>query len=482
MAGQPRGRRPGSQSNAEWLRGPARDSAAEDMRSLSRFDIQERYPELSSHQAQIIVALVAGTRTHHRVSTLHIQVWDEVRATAGGGELPETPRQAAVKMEQTATGAKVVAHLAPLQTLDDVLQACAIDTDRWAPIHHKVKPYQQAQKGPDGEPIIVQLFSHEVRLEPRLVPRRAEPLAVQVVARPEPRKAPSRDGTVILVVPDKQIGYKRVGGRLEPYHDRRVLDLAAQVIRLASPDLVAHLGDDLDMAPVSTKFARASDTMDTTWTSMQEQLWWLGQYDAMMPSPDLLPPDVPVQVWMEGNHDARIRKAMLEKMPELASLPGLRIENLIDLASVRCEYVGDYPSTYWARDDARIIHGDVVKQHGGETAAEYLRKKEVSTAFGHIHRREIASRTVHGARGAREITAFSPGCACHIDGRVPGSPPDPNWQQGLALWHLNDDGTQYVEMLPIHEGAMPFRGSMLYAEDRTEDVATALNLQGILLP
>jgi hypothetical protein len=46
---------------------------------------------------------------------------------------------------------------------------------------------------------------------------------------------------------------------------------------------------------------------------------------------------------------------------------------------------------------------------------------DVTEIVGHIHRVEWMSRTLHHRNRIRTITAFSPGCTCRIDGRVPGS-------------------------------------------------------------
>lgn len=377
-------------------------------------------------------------------------------------------------VEQSEDGVRVVANACLLRSLDSVLEACSIDLDRWMVVAHRVKPYTQAQKGSDGEPVVIQLFSHEVRLEPRLVARRDAPARIEVVQRDDPQPAP--DGVrPVLVVPDTQVGFRWHRGRLEPMHDRRAMDVALQVARLVQPSAIIHLGDMLDLAPASTKFARPAELLATTEPTIHEWSWWLGQFAAALDwwsPPSLDVASAACQTWIEGNHEQRWTRAMVEKLPEHATLPGMRIEAQLDLAAVGCDYVGPYGAEHWLDARRKAVHSDKVRSGGGATAAAVVASSGVSVVYGHVHKRELAARTVHGRSGPREVIAWSPGCLCRNDGAVPGLDARPDWQHGVGLWWIDGD-EQDVELVAIQDGRARLHGRTLYGEDPAEQIAEA---------
>ena len=439
----------------------------------------QRRHGISERQADILLALVGASKP--RRTYVESGRWAEVCAAwqeHGGPPVPDSPVQApssppsapssppstGVSAEYTDEGVRVVANACRLRSLDAVLEACSVDLDLWAVEAHTIKPYSQAQKGPDGEPVVVHLFSHTVRLVRRVLPRQEAPTRIEVVPMPEP--APREDGArPILCVPDAQIGYRWDRGQLVPMHDRRALDLAVQLARVSQPSRIVHLGDMLDLAPASTKYARPAELMQTTAAALAEWGWWLGQFAAAVPGAR--------QDWLEGNHEARWQKALVEKLPEHATLPGMRIEAQLDLDSVRCDYRGPYGSeAIWLSPLHRAGHTFGLKSGGGATAAHVVRLADVSSVYGHDHKRELAVRTVHGPNGPREVVAWSPGCLCRVDGTVPGLDGSPDWQQGLGLWWFNGD-EQDVDLVGIERGRMRYGGLVYRGEDPSSVIAEA---------
>jgi hypothetical protein len=72
--------------------------------------------------------------------------------------------------------------------------------------------------------------------------------------------------------------------------------------------------------------------------------------------------------------------------------------------------------------------------------------------------------------GTRTIMAYTPGCACHVDGRVPGHSVDHNWQQGLGMAEYTADGHLAVVDTEVVEGAAVWRGRLWEARERLEDL------------
>jgi len=184
-------------------------------------------------------------------------------------------------------------------------------------------------------------------------------------------------------------------------------------------------------------------------------------------------------IYVEGNHDARIKRAITSSLDAAANLrPAndptgpevLSIERLLCLADLDIEYVGPYGEEFWLWDKVRITHGDTVRGGGGKTAVARLAKTTSSEIYGHIHRLESVSRTIHGPNGPEVITCMSPGCLAHIDGRVPGSR-RPDYQQGVGICYLDDREQVHMSVLPIHDGRLVYAGVTIEGQDRGDEIA-----------
>jgi hypothetical protein len=67
--------------------------------------------------------------------------------------------------------------------------------------------------------------------------------------------------------------------------------------------------------------------------------------------------------------------------------------------------------------------------------------------------------------------AYCPGCACHIDGRVPGSKPGDNWNQGFSLGEYDaNGGLASVQLIPVENGRAIWDGQLFAASDTLSDL------------
>jgi hypothetical protein len=185
---------------------------------------------------------------------------------------------------------------------------------------------------------------------------------------------------------------------------------------------------------------------------------------------------------LEGNHDRRLQKAIvrnalaafgIRRADKPDEWPVLSVPYLLRTEDLGVEYVGGYPAgIYWLNDRLACIHGHKVRS-AGNTAAAVVDDERISTLFGHVHRIELQHRTRRVRDGHRTSLAASPGCLCRIDGTVPGvkGSTDPmgraiataeNWQHGCAvLTYQEDDGPFSLELVPIFDGVVIFRGEPL---------------------
>lgn len=281
---------------------------------------------------------------------------------------------------------------------------------------------------------------------------------------------------MIVVLPDMQIGYYRhPDGRLEPTHDEAAIDVALAIVRAAKPARVVLLGDNLDL-PEFGKYRLTPAFAYTTQSSIDYGTTLAGRLRAAA-GPDALID------WLAGNHEERLQHWLTDNSRAAFGLrqggrpdswPVLSVPNLCRLDDHGITYHPGYPAAgLWVTERLRIIHGDRVKSRGS-TAHLYLDREKSSVIYGHIHRIERAHRTRLDHDGPREIMAASPGCLARIDGAVPsakqgldldGRPltATEDWQQGLAIVVVGEDGEFDYEQVRIDNGRAWWRGKVYEA-------------------
>lgn len=312
--------------------------------------------------------------------------------------------------------------------------------------------------------------------------RRIKPIAIHPVIQPvavpattyKPPK-PKRKGIVReLYVGDAQIGYRRdfKSGALVPFHDRRVLDLALQVAIAAKVDGVRFGGDMLDLTEWTDKFIREPAFYQTTQPALFEWHWHLRRFREALPDSEI--------EWIPGNHEDRLRSMLLTHLPmayELSGVgfdvpPALSMQNLLQLDALGVEYSGKYEGYLkWLNDEFAICHSEVARAQPGATARAIIDGKRAKIVFFHIHRQELVSMTWETRGGKIIAFAYCPGCACHIDGRVPGSKPGDNWNQGFSIGEYDAKGRlASVQLIPVESGRAIWDGQLFASGDALSDL------------
>lgn len=343
-----------------------------------------------------------------------------------------------------------------IRSLEDLLKAANVSDRDWLVTKYIVNKWDAVTK--DGT---APMFQVKAWLE-----RRPDFFSTKVVpAKVYPRKYNRRKDPdqVALIIPDSQHGFRRINNRLVPIHDRRCVDLAIQVCDYLQPDEVVLLGDMLDLAPWSTKYAASPDLRYTTQPSLLELHWFLQSLRQCG--------DHKIS-YLEGNHESRIKKAITEKLDEAVDLRPVgrdvehslfSIPNLLSLDDIGVEYIEPYGKAYWLFDNqVRCHHGNTVRSKGGQTVTAMLNSGTTSHEIvGHIHRREFASRRIPTRGGFMTVDAMSPGCFCRIDTEVSlvpayaGKPVD--WQHGMGIVYKYGDRVT-MQLIPINDGVCYVNG------------------------
>lgn len=369
----------------------------------------------------------------------------------------------------------------------DLIERSGIDVDN-AILRDGIKIYQQAQKGDDGEPVVVDLYS--ISLAPSWEGGPEWPVVQP--SKPVVVKVPTRKGVTpfdtgflrCVILPDMQIGYYvGAGGDLVPTHDEEAIDVALQIVADVCPDRVICLGDNLDL-PEMSKYRLTSVFARTTQATIDRA----GQLAAQLRA--ICGPNTQIQ-WLEGNHEFRMSSYIIDNAKAAFGLkkanapdawPVLSVPSLCRFDEEDIEYIPGYPANEtWINNRLRVIHGTHVVSNGS-TAHRYLAHERASVVYGHIHRREWAERTRTGYDGPQTILAMSPGCLARVDGAVPSTkggfdldgapiPVVEDWQQGIAVFTYEEgEGQFFPEQVAIHSGRAIYHGRVYDSSAEAKDL------------
>lgn len=287
------------------------------------------------------------------------------------------------------------------------------------------------------------------------------------------RRRSQKGWRTAVILPDPQIGYRRLGDKLDPFHDEQAMTAALRVVAEVQPHRIVNLGDFLDLAEFS-RFEQEPSFAETTQLALDRGHLFLTQQRATAEDADI--------ELLEGNHDLRLQKAIIANAKAAFGLrqantpeswPVMSIQHLLRLDEIGVRYVAGYPAgVTWINDNLACIHGHKVRS-AGSTAAAVVDDERVSVIFGHVHRIELLHKTRRTKEGRRQSFAATPGCLCRLDGAVPSTkgaidahgnvvPTVENWQHGVAVvTYKPGDGPFHLELVPIFDGQVMFRGQQL---------------------
>lgn len=397
--------------------------------------LQEMYPEYS-------VQTLKGKRAY----------WKQ-KLEKGYIKMPEAPQKPPEGMQYTPE---------QINEITKLLERSGITPDN---IQHisKVNIWQGFIKNEDGEIETTDLYSVQYvpTEEERSYLSQADPVKIS----PTRIKARKNKEQLAVILPDMQA----------PYEDPKALDVAYQIIKDLQPNEVIMNGDNLDFDLLSRFIG------DGGVESLNESITRVHQIMATIRANA---PDARI-TWLEGNHELRLRKTLMQNAKELLGIRQaatghnvLSIPFLLNLADLDIDYVSGYPANqYWVHNNLRVIHGNVVRS-GGSTAAAIAKNSDVSTIFGHVHRREMYSRTVNSYNIGKVITAASFGCLSKVTGEVPsyhsgktedGEPVQhfENWTQGIGVvsWQNNSHDIQQINIDTFNEYRTRYNGKIYLPND-----------------
>lgn len=334
-----------------------------------------------------------------------------------------------------------------IKTLDDLISACEINLDIWKIDKHVINKWEVKAKDRDVFPLFqVKAWLSKIVADETKFPV-IEPVQFNV-PKATPVKWTDNGIKKALIIPDAQVGFKRdiYKNTLEPFHDRRAMDLVVQIAEHTNPDRIILLGDMLDLPDWSDKFIRSPEMYWTTQPAIIELAWWIARLK-------IAAPNVAID-YLEGNHEYRMRKTIINHLiaaydlrpaGEMEAPAAMSIENLLGLPKMGVRFWGNYPNDeVWITNDLRCRHGDIARKGGGNTSKAILQESFVNEIYGHSHRFEMSCKTIGTSGGMKTFAAFSPGTLARLDGIVPSVRAQEDWQQGFAMVYYDDHGFNIV--------------------------------------
>ena len=345
-----------------------------------------------------------------------------------------------------------------LDLVRDLLERSGIDVEDIGKIN-RVNLYQGYMKNAEGEfettDLVSLQYTPKAEFDENLFVSQADPTIIRPT-KLKPRT--DRKERHALIITDAQIWQgRKQDGELFDFHDKTAMEIVQAIGREEQPDDIIIVGDLIDFPSIS-RFKQERAYEDTMTPSLNEVHKFLAQLRANCPDANI--------VITEGNHELRLRNFIYNNARQLYGItrpgdeiPMLDIRNLLRLNELEIEYLDGYPNgRHWLNDRLKVVHGNTVKQLG-KTVTNLIRNDDTSSIVGHIHRFEMATRTIPGRHAGRLVMAASFGTLSRIDGAVPSvhsslnSEDEPmlhieQWQQG-AGWVSYTPGDKPFDIQPI---------------------------------
>lgn len=365
-----------------------------------------------------------------------------------------------------------------LGKLAELLERSGINPDEIGKVE-RINVWQGFLKNEQGEAELVDMaglvLSPEWAEGPQWpVVQPAAPTVIKHLKTP----ATSRDTRVTVILPDPQIGFRRVGDEMIPMHDEAAMSVALQIVRKMRPSRIVNLGDFIDLPEWSSKFLVLPEFVLTTQPAVDRAHRFLAEQRANCGE------DTEI-ILIAGNHDDRLGKAIaknamaamrLRRAEAPNEFPVLSIPFLLRLEELGVNYVSGYPAGRVKICEGTATQTPLYAIHGEKLdIAKVVSTERQSFAQGHIHRIAMHHTTYEVNGTPQYVQAFSAGCLCRIDGTVPSTKSATDdfgvplkryeaWQQGVAVVTEHATGRWTAEIVPIHDGTALFRGELYEAK------------------
>ena len=128
-----------------------------------------------------------------------------------------------------------------------------------------------------------------------------------------------------------------IGDAHVPFHDEKVTELVLNWVKEYKPDTIYFNGDIMDCYTIS-RFAQPGLQVGGFHVEIEETLAWLEEFRRASPYSKM--------VYIEGNHEFRLRALLNNEAVALNGVRGLSIPEQLDLDRLNIEYISS-PGDKW---------------------------------------------------------------------------------------------------------------------------------------
>lgn len=219
-----------------------------------------------------------------------------------------------------------------------------------------------------------------------------------------------------------------------PFHDERALSLFKLFLRRERPDWLILNGDFQDFWEIS-RFDQTPRTGKEFRQEIQIGKGILRSFRRSLPEARI--------TWIEGNHEFRLRRYLMQNARELYGLPGLSVPDIFDLKRLRIEYIpchelaSKFTDNFIRVGNLYVGHWDKVSKNAAYAAKLLVEEKGVSLVQGHTHRFGAHARTTVDGRVLLGIENFS------MCSRTQSYVRDANWQLGFSVVYFRPSSGRF---------------------------------------
>jgi len=273
---------------------------------------------------------------------------------------------------------------------------------------------------------------------------------------PQPKLKAKAKQEMLVILGDHQL----------PFRNEILTELSHSFLNDLKPDGLVYMGDLIDF-PSLSHFATNPDFTSTVQQGIDQghqTLRDLGSSAGLKKGSEM--------IFIEGNHEVRLRKALVEKLPQLFGIKKADVsekeKSVLHLASLmRFNDIGwtywDEPSDVYPHPEYEIVkglfarHGNFVRAKAGMSALANLDRVDGSVIQGHTHRLAITHHTRWTGQQMNLYTGIETGTMADLNGL--GYSKQPDWQGGfITLVVDRKANTFHPELVIFKEDTITWRG------------------------
>lgn len=226
-----------------------------------------------------------------------------------------------------------------------------------------------------------------------------------------------------------------------PFHDENAVELTIKIMRYKKPARVVLLGDCVDFYALST--------FDKDPSRIKGIIGEVDEFKKILRKIRKAVPDGEIY-FVEGNHEARLRKYIWRNAPALHD--AISLDELMGFNEFGVKNMGKQ----FFLGGLLYTHGDVISAYSSYTAKREYDKYGCSGLSGHSHRLgKYVRRLKRGIESWHET-----GCLCDLE---PDYVDFPNWQHGFGIvTNFLDRDSFHVDLIEIIPGYKAIVGDNIY--------------------